>query len=1134
MFLIACGALLLLQSRWTKQQLVHILQEVALQAGIKLSIEEIKGELPLKWSLSNIRLALPEGDLIEIDQLRLRLALLPLLRGQLGASYLHANHTTIFFTPRPSQEKPSHLVLPRSFFLRAASFDQITFVNQKTHEHMDYSLKGRGRFSKKTKSFFVEAMIHSKELDATVSCSGSQAADQIEADLKLKVRSQDAFKPFYAFPAETAFDLQTHASGPWITWESLLLSSPPQISDRPISGTIELSAAKLPLPFHLSSLQTFSHFSLSADRSWSLHHLSLQSNLIEVEGSAEFSSRGIPTSLHTHLSLPDLSRFSPRLKGQASGKLDLQGNKLDFSMATPELIFDQIAFAQGEIVMASEAEKDVWNGSVQMAINHPTLGGHASAHVHWTPERSIELKDLDLTALFGQAAGDLSLSLQDMKTITGGISFQITDLSLLSQLASTELAGKLGGSLQFEGSECSCHAIGKHLKVNQFLSTRVDLDLAHVKLPLQGSLKLSSGEAYLRDIYLSSFTYEMGWNTVNWNYALQASGDWKGPFEITSQGKLTLLPNQFELFCDELHGRVLEKQLLLRRPFYCGLSHESFKLEQLDLTINEGALKLSSAWTPSKGSLKLDATHFPLDFLTLFSPRFSLSGLSSLDIDLDAASDQLTGHLNLLLEHADIYASGSNQPIQTKGNIQAHLANGTLQLHTHLVATDHQLCEISATLPVSFHLEPLHLKFDPDRPLAGQCTIEGHAEQLFDFINLGSQRIGGFLSCRLLLSGTSSEPILHGPLSIQKGLYENFFIGIAVKEADVTAEAVGRKIVVEKAHATDGEKGTSESTAVFHLTKGLPFSIQGTIHHFRVIRFDWLTGACSGPFTIEGNLDQALAKGKLELDEANVYIPDQLPSDLPALPVTFINQPPSHLQRLTYTEPYPFYYDLDIHGDHDLRLEGRGINAELEGDIHMTGKNLSVIASGTLHTKKGKFSFAGKDFLITQGELIFSEESSFLNITSSVELPALTVTVHFRGALKSPQLIFESNPSMPTSSILARILFNKDVSELSATQALQLANTIVTLSGGSAPNVLESIRKNLGIDRLSISASEETGLVSVQIGKYLTKGVMISLTQSTESSLVKVEVELKGGFVLEAETQEDNQGKFSFKWNKNY
>ena len=140
----------------------------------------------------------------------------------------------------------------------------------------------------------------------------------------------------------------------------------------------------------------------------------------------------------------------------------------------------------------------------------------------------------------------------------------------------------------------------------------------------------------------------------------------------------------------------------------------------------------------------------------------------------------------------------------------------------------------------------------------------------------------------------------------------------------------------------------------------------------------------------------------------------------------------------------------------------------------------------------------------------------------------------FRGSFKSPQLNFQSNPPLSTSSILARILFNKDVSELNASQAGQLAYTIISLSGGSGPNLLETIHKNLGIDRLGISTNEETGKVSVQIGKYLTEGVMITLSQSTEQSHVIVEVELKGGFVLQAETHFNDQGKYIFKWNKNY
>ncbi|MGH2638036.1 MAG: translocation/assembly module TamB domain-containing protein, partial [Rhabdochlamydiaceae bacterium] len=748
---------------------------------------------------------------------------------------------------------------------------------------------------------------------------------------------------------------------------------------------------------------------------------------------------------------PDLSYFSTHLKGNASGELDLRDEKCHLILSTPEFTIDTTTFNQGKVKLLAQIQKNEWTAALQMEAQHPTLGYQATSELTWVPKSVFEIKSFDLISNIGRIAGDLTI--YDRKNIEGGVSFQITDLAQLSELTTLNLAGHIGGEVQFKNGEMSCLALGKHLKVNQFISNRVDFDLSHVKLinPPQGTLKISSDEAYVQDAYLTSFAYEMGWDGTYWNYHLQAKGDWKGPFDILTQGKIGYSSNRFQLLCDEFSGKVLDKQVLLQKKCSLEISQASFKINALDLTINEGHLNLSSNWDKTHASLKMNAEHFPLDFLTILTPRFSLKGLSSLDIDLEGKKDELVGHVNILLEHADIYPAGNVKPIQTKGSLQAHIGNHTMQLHTHLIATGEQLCEISLTAPIHFELEPLKIVIPEDAPIAGQCTIEGYTEQLFDFINLGSQRVGGFLSCHLLLSGTLNAPILYGPLSIQGGFYENYFIGIAVKDADVTAKAVGHKLVVEKAVATDGEKGSSESSAVFYFMKGLPFSVEGTITHFRVIRFDWLTGACSGPFTIDGNLDGALAKGKLTLDEAHVTIPDQLPSQVPTLPITFINEPEAHIEKFNYSEPYPFRYDLDIHGDHDLQLSGRGIEAELEGDIHMTGKNLSVIASGALHTKKGKFSFAGKDFIINQGEILFSEEKSFLNITSTVEYPNLTVTVHFRGNLRSPQLIFESNPSLPTSSILARILFNKEVSELSAGQAVQLANTIVTLSGTSGP-----------------------------------------------------------------------------------
>jgi autotransporter translocation and assembly factor TamB len=1133
LLLLVFGALLLLQSRWTKEQLGEVLQEVALQAGVQLSIEKIEGKLPLKWTFTNIHVKLAEGDTLDVDSLQVRMALLPLLRGHFAISYLHAGQTTITYATSPTSTSSGMKKIKGSFSVRSATLDNILLINRVTQEQMNYNLQGRGRYLRGGRSFFIETALHSDSVDLKLFCEGNKKLDQLQTHLELAVRSQEAFAPFYKIPYLEAFEMKLRSEGPWQTLQAAFFSGQ-ALSSRPLTGVLDLSITKTALP-PLDSLQLSSHFSLFANRSWTLSQLTVLSPLAQLQGSAEFSPEGMPLALHASVTLPDLSHFSTHLKGHARGELGLRDQRCHLLLSTPTFAIDHTTFEKGKVEMLAHIKQSIWSADVQVEAHHPTLGYKVSSELTLLPHQ-LEIRSFDLTSHLGRIAGDLTL--QAKNNIQGGLSFQISDLAPLSELAGIDLAGQAGGEVQFTGDEVSCHILGKKLKAGDCISSRFVLDLSHVKLsaPLQGSLNMTSDEAYVRDIHLTSFAYKMGWNGTLWNYHLQAQGGWKGPFNLLTHGQVGYSSHIFTLLCDELSGTLLDKQVALQRPCQLELSKESFKVDTLDLSINEGHFLLASGWNPTHASLRMVAEHFPLDFLTLLTPRFSLKGLSSLDIDLEGKKEELTGHMHILLERADIYPAGSKEPIQTKGSLQAHMENNVLQFHTHLVATDQQLCEISLTTPLQFEVSSLKVTIPESASLVGQCTIEGHTEQLFDFINLGSQRVGGFLSCRLLLSGTKADPIIYGPLSIQGGFYENYFIGIAIKDADITAQAIGHELVVEKATTTDGEKGTSNSTAVFYFKPQLPFSVEGTVHHFRVIRFDWLTGACSGPFTINGDLRGALAKGKLTLDEADVTIPDQLPSEQPTLPITFINEPATHLEKFHYSEPYPFRYDLDIHGDHDLKLSGRGIEAELEGDIHMTGKNLSVIASGALHTKKGKFAFAGKDFIINQGEILFSEEKSFLNITSTVEYPSLTVTVHFRGNLRSPQLIFESNPSLPTSSILARILFNKEVSELSAGQAVQLANTIVTLSGSSGPNVLESIRKSLGIDRFSVSvpATKETGYVSVEIGKYITKGVMISLTQSTKSSQVKVEVELKSGFILEAETQEDNQGKFSFKWNKNY
>jgi len=75
----------------------------------------------------------------------------------------------------------------------------------------------------------------------------------------------------------------------------------------------------------------------------------------------------------------------------------------------------------------------------------------------------------------------------------------------------------------------------------------------------------------------------------------------------------------------------------------------------------------------------------------------------------------------------------------------------------------------------------------------------------------------------------------------------------------------------------------------------------------------------------------------------------------------------------------------------------------------------------------------------------------------------------------------------------------------------------------------------LGVDRFEIVSDPKGGdQVSMQIGKYLTQGVLVTLSQSKTSSDVIVEVDLKHGFIFQAESQDQWEGKFSLKWYHNY
>ena len=102
----------------------------------------------------------------------------------------------------------------------------------------------------------------------------------------------------------------------------------------------------------------------------------------------------------------------------------------------------------------------------------------------------------------------------------------------------------------------------------------------------------------------------------------------------------------------------------------------------------------------------------------------------------------------------------------------------------------------------------------------------------------------------------------------------------------------------------------------------------------------------------------------------------------------------------------------------------------------------------------------------------------------------IIVTVRVSGPAAKPEIDISSQPELPQDEILSRMLFGKQVTDLSGAQAAQLAAAVAELSGatGSGPGFMEKIRRGLGVDVLQFGGESGT---SVRAGQYLSEDVFL-------------------------------------------
>src|SRR5207253_3211282 len=119
----------------------------------------------------------------------------------------------------------------------------------------------------------------------------------------------------------------------------------------------------------------------------------------------------------------------------------------------------------------------------------------------------------------------------------------------------------------------------------------------------------------------------------------------------------------------------------------------------------------------------------------------------------------------------------------------------------------------------------------------------------------------------------------------------------------------------------------------------------------------------------------------------------------------------------------------------------------------------------------------------------------FIDVKATAASSGLTATIQITGKASRPNLVVTSDPPLPQDEILAHVLFDKRADQLSTAQAIQLAQAVAQLTGGSGGGLVDRLRKTTGLDVIDLKPVEgKTGAAgqALSVGKYVGNRVMIT------------------------------------------
>ncbi len=909
-----------------------------------------------------------------------------------------------------------------------------------------------------------------------------------------------------------------------------------------MNASFEATAVRIEgLPPELDELlgansRLLTRFSLSPQR-FSLHEAQLQARTT-AKANGEYDLEKNTFQARLSAAFPEISTAALRiaqgatLHASASGSPESFG--LDLTAATENIGSQEMSLSSVNATAAvlglpvrpsATLKASALAGDVPVRLD---LRIEAAENLLRVTDSSLQLPDASL-----RFNGDIN---PDTLLVKGEADFQSTDLSTLGRILKNEIAGELAlqarldtlkgkQTVILEGQGKSLSAFGASIGGAALSGT-----LADPVLPGETDIELELKSAGLSDMRADTINARLRVLEAGYGFDISLVHA-SSRTELSSRGVLS--SDLTGLAIEQLQGTLLQQELRLESPFGMTVLPTATNWREAILSFGPARLRSQGSISGESTDITADLTDFnPAQLHSLFPELPSASVNAQLNVK--GAPSEPDAQLRVQAGNIILESSGLESLPSLDATADVRLRQNLLEAQASLASKD--TIEIDARLSSPMQINLFAPALPLDAPLSGQLTGHTRLMLLPHLLRLDDQTLEGDSDLDFRISGTWADPKLQGTAQVRDARYENYRSGTIIQNLNMDAKADG-SVLTATLNATDGAAGTAEATGQVDLLT-LRHVVDVLFSDFQLLRQDLVQSTAKGGLRLQGNTNGTELRGNITLDPTTVRLPAKTQADLAHIEVQEINVENPRPRAEGKSGNFLLSLDLQVEIPARLSVQGRGLDSEWSGNLHIGGTQIQPIINGEMNLLRGKFEFLDRTFTLNKGSLSLNGETPpnpFLEVLGETRILENLIQVRISGPARDFRVHLSSVPDLPQDELLALILFGRSLQQISPLQAVRLAQAAAEMTGfGASPDFLDSIKSSLGLQEVDVSKDEDDN-TAVGVGGYF-GGKYYIRTQSSVSGKdrTKVEVQLSPKISVETEVGSDSRQGGGVMWKHDY